>query len=217
VIYLLFAWGVIYERHVAINSFETLWRNIQLNEIPWYVPAIYLGVLALALALASFIAVKSDFDRQMKQWLSTALSLYIGLPLLLWFSQNLLALAVMLAFFLLVGVILYVLFTILYSRLGDQGKAKSDNPGEDSTAGAYDAKGRRPGRPSSAVQRQNTIEVASGVKLWKIKSVTGDYIQSEKGKGETAEVCTAADFDKGKVAIMQNGEQVLTIPWKPKK
>jgi hypothetical protein len=213
-LYLLFAWGAIYERHVVINSFETLWRNIQLNEIPWFIPAIYLFVLALALAVASIMAVKSDHSKQMKQWLSTALSLYIGLPLLLWFSQNLLALAVMIAFLLLVGVILYILFTILYSRLSDSGAKSSDAPEQDSTAGVYDDRNR----PSNkSIPGQSVIEVAPGVKLWKIRSETGDYIQSEKGKGETAEVCTAADFDKGKVVITRGGEQVVNIPWKPKK
>jgi hypothetical protein len=216
VIYLLFAWGVIYERHMAITSLETLWRNIQLNEIPWYVPAIYLGAMALTLALASVIAVRSDLNRQMKQWLSTALSLYIGLPLILWLSQNLLGLAVTIAFLGIVGGVLYILFTILYSRLGDQGGRTSDGKEDDSTAGVYDSQSRRQGG-RSASGPQNTVEVEPGAKLWKIKSVTGDYIQSEKGKGETAEVCTAADFDKGKVTIMQDGEPVSTIPWKPKK
>ena len=216
VVYLLFAWGVIYERHAVIDSFAALRSNIELNQIPWFIPAIYLAVLVLALVFSSLMAVKSSLGRQMIQWLSTALSLYIGLPLLLWFAQNLLALAAMVAFLVIVGGILYILFSILYSRLGDSSETISDSHEKDSTAGMSDGQVKRSGGYSGAITGRNAIEVETGVRLWKIKSATGDYIQSEESNGETAEVCPAADFDKGRVTIVQGGEQVAYVPWKPK-
>jgi len=216
VVYLLFIWGVIYERYAVIDGFSALRSNIELNQIPWYIPAIYLTVLILALVFASLMTARSELNKQMKQWLSTALSLYIGLPLLLWFAQNLLALAAMVAFLIIVGGILYILFSILYSRLGDSGVEDSDSPEEDSTAGMSDGQMKQSGRSSGMIPGQYVVEVETGAKLWKIKSATGDYVQSENGKGDTAEVCPAVDFDKGKATIIQGGEQVTYIPWKPK-
>jgi len=216
VIYLLFAWGVIYERHVAIDSFETLWLNIEQNQIRWFVPVIYFVVLCLALVSASLLVMRSDLKKQMTQWLSTVLSLYVGLPLLLWITQNLLALAVMVAFLVLVGGILYILFSILYSKLGDSGETAPEGLENDSTAGVSGGQGRRSGRTTGEGYCQNTVEVEPDAKLWKIRSETGDYIQSESPKGETAQVCPSADFDKGKTAIIQDGEQVVYIEWKPK-
>jgi len=213
-LYLLFVRGVIYDLHMPVNSFESLWRNIEINQIPWFIPAIYLIVVGLILALASLMAIKSGLGKQMKEWLSTVLSLYIGLPLLLWFTQNLLALAVMIVFLGIVGGIMYILFNILYTKLGEGGDRAADARAGDLAADKGRTGVMPSGHPPGEGTAMTVIEVEPGKKLWKIRSVTGDYIQSESSGGETSEVCTTADFDKGKVIIMQNGEQVGMIPWK---
>jgi len=171
---------------------------------------------------------------------------YLGLPLLLWFSQNLLALAAMVIFLALFGGILYLLFSVLVSKIGDSGgsgdesneskRSSADGLSADGYESAAVSGGRRgrAARPASIPAArpaarpatmgshapkpgQRVVEVEPGARLWKIKSATGDYIQSETGVGATSEVCTAAEFDKGRVLIKQGEEIVSAIPWKPKK
>lgn len=206
VLYLLFVWGVIYEVSAPIVSFDSLRDNITNNGLQGFAIPIYLGVVVLTLFAASILAMKSALRRQMRQWLSSVTSVYVGLPLLLWFTQNLLALAAMVIFLLLLGGILYLIFKLLVSRLGESDEAGGE--------GQEQGEGRRVHREHPHAQR---LEVEAGARLWKIKSATGDYIQSETAAGATVEVCPAADFDKGKVVIMQGGEQVSFVPWKPKK
>ena len=240
VLYLLFVWGALGSLQTPVVSFESLWQNITSQGLQGFALPIYLGAVVFTLFAASVLAVKSTLRIQMKQWLSSVISVYLGLPLLLWFSQNLLALAAMVIFLVLVGGILYLLFSVLVSRLGDSGAKESTEPdigsADDNTRGGRgghaggNAGGRgghaggHAGGDSATVYGayasqpgHRVVEVEPGARLWKIKSATGDYIQSETGGGATNEVCTAAEFDKGKVIITQAGEQISIVPWKPKK
>jgi len=252
VLYLLFIWGALGTLQTPVVGFESLWQNIKGQGLQGFALPIYLAALAFTLFAASGLAVKSTLRNQMKQWLSSVISVYLGLPLLLWFTQNLLALAAMIIFLVLVGGILYLLFSVLVSRVGDPDTKKSSEPdrgsvddsgrgGRGSYAGgrgsyADGRGGHAGGRGGRAGGRgghadgdkatvsgahtpqpgQRIVEVEPGARLWKIKSATGDYIQSVTGGGATGEVCAAAEFDKGKVIIMQAGEQISMVPWKPK-
>ena len=234
VLYLLFVWGALGSLQTPVVGFESLWQNITSQGLQGFALPIYLGVVVFTLFAASVLAVKSTLRNQMKQWLSSVISVYLGLPLLLWFTQNLLALAAMIVFLVLVGGILYLLFSVLVSRLGDPGAKESTElekgSNDDAMRGGRGGQSGQVGRgghaggDKAAVSEvyapqsgQRVVEVEAGARLWKIKSATGDYIQSETGGGATCEVCAAAEFDKGKVVIMQAGEQISMIPWKQKK
>ena len=225
VVYLLFVWGVFGDLSMPVISFDSLGENIRSLGLQGFAMPIYLGVLVFTLFAACVLAVRSSMKRQMKQWLSSVISVYIGLPLLLWFTQNLLALAAGIITLLILGGILYLLFSLLVSRIGDSSEGeKGESNAESAADPAADPAARKSGHsrkhddmPAAPVAGHRVVEVGAGVKLWKIKSATGDYIQGDAGQGATGEVCTAADFDKGKVVIMQGGEQVGNIPWKPKK
>ena len=225
VLYLLFVWGALGSLQTPVVSFESLWQNITSQGLQGFALPIYLCAVVFTLFAASVLAVKSTLRIQMKQWLSSVISVYLGLPLLLWFSQNLLALAAMVIFLVLVGGILYLLFSVLVSRLGDSGAKESTEPEKGSIDDAPHSThaphsphaSQTPHSPHAPQPGQRVVEVEPGARLWKIKSATGDYIQSETGGGATVEVCTAAEFDKGKVVITQAGEQISMVPWKPKK
>jgi len=246
VIYLLFVWGALYELVVPVDGVGALRQNIEHHQLHRFAVPLYLGVLILALVAACVLEARSTLKKQMIQWLSTVLSVYLGLPLLLWFTQNLLALFAMVVFLLVVGGLLYLLFHVLVSRLGDTTGDKPDGPGggpEERQQGGERRRAGAPVAPSAPVDERlraaappapgderlratappaqtpmiRAVDVDADVKLWKIKSATGDYIQSESEDGATSEVCPAQEFDKGKVAIMQGGGQVSYIPWKPKK
>jgi len=239
ILFLLFTWGVIYERTAPVADPDALRHdiyidrsgigklrdNIQQSDMPWYVPVIYLAALGFSLAFASIMAMRSGHNKQMKQWLSTVLSLYIGLPLLLWFSQNLLALVAMVALLLVVGGIIYLLFTMLYSKLGDSGETPPpDRPETDSTVPlpapvpthVEPGSAARPARASAAATPASYVQVEAGAQLWKDKSDAGYFVYCMNAKGEVADVCSGMDFDKGKVIIMQDKEPISFIPLRQK-
>ena len=94
-LYFLFIWGYIYDLALPINSFRALYLHLNHNKDQQIVAAAYVITLILALTGATAMTMRSPLKRQMKQWLSTVLSVYIALPLLLWFAQNLIPLAAM--------------------------------------------------------------------------------------------------------------------------
>jgi len=94
-LFFLFIRGAIYDLALPINSFSALSLHLSYNRDQRLIVAIYVITVILTLSGATAMTMRSALSRHMKQWLSTVLSVYIALPLLLWFAQNLIPLAAM--------------------------------------------------------------------------------------------------------------------------
>ena len=128
-LYLLARWGLIFGQSGRIDSFDALRQFARDGQGQKTFLFIYIAAVVLALSGASFMTMKSELNRQMRQWLSTVLSVYIGLPLLMWFAQNLIPLAAITLF----CAIVYGLLALLSSNLGSGSEKRvpvDGHPGE---------------------------------------------------------------------------------------
>ena len=162
---------------------------------------------------------------------------YIGIPLVFLFLQNVIPLATGAVALAIIGIVIFIIFKVVLAG-GTDGSSMSSSNGPSSSSSSssswgadYNSKKVNTGNLSERGEkkRQNKELVIEetcayvpdfnrtfGFKLWKIHGMMHDYIASDNGL-TTREICSLEMFEKGKFHIYESesGKEIKSsqIPW----
>ena len=165
----------------------------------------YLVFIAIILIPSFIVMSKSAVRTQIKQWLFTLPSVYVGLPLLLLIVQNLLAL--------LATAIFYVVFGFVFLHIITAVTTKGEGS-EGSTSGGGFGGGHSSARRSAVVKPELEPKVRDfdeRLTLTRKERFDGyKYIEGNV-RGIPFTICSQHDFDTGKVIIKRGKNKVNSI------
>ena len=155
----------------------------------------------LAFCFIPFIVIYKADISQVKTLVINNLIYYIILPLLLLIVSNVLPL---------------VLAILVFSIINGISFASSGDTGVNSSTLKTDVKKQKKEQITAPSSNKKIIEVPNGMKLYREKGFgVPDYIVQDNGLA-SHKICTQEEFDKEKVIIVQNKNEIRYVGYRKK-
>jgi len=178
------------------NAFTTGSTSLYMSGFAGFIYSISL-VFSLIAVFVALIIKKDGMKEVFLLWLNTFLSVFIGLPLLMLLTQNLIPLVVFIIF---IAIGLFVISLVFGGKGG--------SPRTSSASNKYE---RPPEPENEKYAPQPKVHKCFGTKIYVKENFVGSKCVYTDNGLAVSELCSYADYKKGKDIIMLDGKRVTYL------